>query len=188
MKTDMRIVKTKEALHEALLTLLDEKSLETISITELCRTARVNRGTFYLHYGRVEDVFEEYFREITADLAVSYQEPYRHVAVLKTSELDPDTIRIFHHVKKYERFYRIVFSKNVPLQYYYLLFEEVKGLLLTDPEAEVRVGIDAGLFSAYQANAIIGMLLHWCQHDFSYTVDELNRQLVRIVSAGTTGQ
>lgn len=92
---DLRIVKTKEALHNTLLELLNEKALEDISISEICRKAKINRGTFYLHYNQIEDLFEEYFKEITADLARSYQEPYRHVSVLKTSELEPSTIRIF---------------------------------------------------------------------------------------------
>lgn len=182
MRTDLRIVKTKEALHNALLDILDEKSLDAISITEICRRAKVNRGTFYLHYTKVEDLFEEYFKEITADLARSYQEPYRHVSVLKTSELNPDTIRIFHHIEKYKHFYRIVFSKKVPLMYYYLLFEEIKRLLFQDEEAFVKEGIDHELFCDYQANAIIGIIIGWYQKDFSYSADYLNRQLVQFVN------
>src|SRR3954453_23732446 len=99
-RTDLRIVKTKIALHNALLDLLKEQALEDISISEICRKATINRGTFYLHYNQIEDLFEEYFKEITQDLASSYQEPYRHVSVLKTSELEPSTIRIFHHIEK----------------------------------------------------------------------------------------
>lgn len=182
MRTDLRVVKTKEALHNALLELLDMKSLNAISISEICRRAKVNRGTFYLHYTQVEDLFEEYFKEITADLSRSYQEPYRHVSVLKTSELNPDTIRIFHHIEKYKRFYRIVFSKKVPLMYYYLLFEEIKRLLLQDKEALLREEVNEQLYCAYQANAIIGIIIEWYQKDFSYSVEYLNRQLVQFIN------
>ena len=62
--TDLRIIKTKQALHDALLTLLSQKPLEQISIAEICREAKVNRGTFYLHYEQKEGLFEEYFQEI----------------------------------------------------------------------------------------------------------------------------
>lgn len=61
MKPDLRVIKTKRALHEALVELLKNRRLEQVTISELCRVANVNRGTFYLHYARVEDVFEEYF-------------------------------------------------------------------------------------------------------------------------------
>ncbi|MDF2065479.1 TetR/AcrR family transcriptional regulator [Bacillus sp. Cr_A10] len=179
---DIRIVKTKESLHEALLELLKEKSLETLSISEICRKAKINRGTFYLHYGRVEDLFEEYFQEIMEDLASSYEEPYRHVLVLKTSSLDPSTIRIFHHIEKYKPFYKIVFSKNAPLTYYYLLFEKINSLLHTDKAVKLEEGINMNLNSAYQANAIIGIIIEWYKGDFEHSASYLNEQLVKILN------
>ena len=183
MKTDLRIVKTKDALHAALIRLLETKPLEKITITELCQKAKINRGTFYLHYQEIGDVFEEYFREITADLAKSYEEPYRHVSVLKTSELDPSTLRIFHHVKTYQPFYEIVLSKRVPLQYYYLFYEEVNRLFLNDHHAAQWEfpDIQRELYCAYQANAIIGMILYWHQHEFRASAQEMNEQLVAIL-------
>ncbi|PFN20341.1 TetR/AcrR family transcriptional regulator [Bacillus cereus] len=187
MRTDMRILKTKEALHNALLELLNEKTLEVISISEICRKAKINRGTFYLHYKQVEDLFEEYFKEITADLSRSYQEPYRYVSVLKTSKLDPSTIRIFHHIEKYKSFYRIVFSKKVPLMYYYLFFEEIKHLLLQDKEALLKDGVNHSLYCSYQANAIIGIIIEWYQNDFSYSTSYLNDQLVQFLNMRVDG-
>lgn len=183
MKTDLRVLKTKDALHAGLVALLETKPLEKITITELCQQAKINRGTFYLHYQEINDVFEEYFREITADLAKSYEEPYRHVSVLKTSELDPSTIRIFHHIKNYQSFYTIVFSKRVPLLYYYLLFDEVRRLFLNDHATSWnQPEIQRDLYCAYQANAIIGMILHWYQHGFKASAQEMNEQLVKIIN------
>lgn len=46
MSTDLRIQKTKEALHRALLELLKGKTLEVITVSEICRKAKVSRGTF----------------------------------------------------------------------------------------------------------------------------------------------
>lgn len=183
MKTDLRVLKTKDALHAGLVALLETKPLEKITITELCQQAKINRGTFYLHYQEINDVFEEYFREIIADLAKSYEEPYRHVSVLKTSELDPSTIRIFHHIKNYESFYTIVLSKRVPLLYYYLLFDEVRTLFLNDHATSWnQPEIQRDLYCAYQANAIIGMILHWYQHGFEASAQEMNEQLVKIIN------
>lgn len=47
---DKRIRKSKEALGQALLALLQETPLDHIRITELCRRAGVSRITFYAHY------------------------------------------------------------------------------------------------------------------------------------------
>lgn len=182
MPTDLRVVKTKEALHKALLSLLKSKPLETISISEICRKAKINRGTFYLHYSQIGDLFEAYFKEIMDDLANCYEEPYRHVVKLNTRELDPNTIRIFHHIEKYKPFYRIVFSKNVPMTYYYLLFEEIKTLFSKDSAKNIGNDIDANFYASYQANAILGMVIEWASEDFKKPVSYLNDQLVKLVN------
>lgn len=180
---DLRVVKTKQALHNALMTLLSEKPLENISITEICRVANVNRGTFYLHYEQKEGLFEEYFQEIMEDLYNSYEEPYRAVATLDKNQLDPNTIRIFHHIERFKMFYRIVFSKNVPLTYYYMLFDGIYSLLKRDITAQHKLQDEIAIdyYSAYQANAIIGLIIQWYRHDFADSVSTLNKQLAAIL-------
>ncbi|RNF39898.1 TetR/AcrR family transcriptional regulator [Planococcus salinus] len=179
---DLRVIKTKEALHEALLNMLKEKPLHSITVTAICREAKVNRGTFYMHYGKVEDLFEEYFKEIMKDLTDSYMEPYKHVQTLQSNELDPSTIRIFHHVEKYKKFYRIVFSKYVPMSYYYLLFDQINRLLNQDIKRQEDNGIDKDMLSAYQANAILGMVIEWHRQDFHQSATDMNELLVKILN------
>lgn len=185
-KIDLRVVKTKEVLHASLLSLLKEKSLHTISVTEVCRGAKINRGTFYLHYGKVEDLFEEYFKEIMTDLTDSYLEPYKHVQILQTRQLDPSTIRIFHHIEKYKEFYRIVFSKYVPISYYYLLFDLVNDLMKEDLGRRGDGEVDWNLVSAYQSNAVLGMAIEWHRKDFQQTADEMSQILVKILNSNHT--
>lgn len=49
-KIDRRVRYTKKAIRESFLDLLEEKPLEKISVTEICKNADINRGTFYSHY------------------------------------------------------------------------------------------------------------------------------------------
>lgn len=49
--------RTKRDIKRALLELLDKKSLDAITMSELAREARVSRSTLYQHYGNVHDVF-----------------------------------------------------------------------------------------------------------------------------------
>lgn len=183
---DLRVVKTKQALHNALMTLLSQKPLETISIAEICRVANINRGTFYLHYEQKEGLFEEYFQEIMEDLYNSYEEPYRAATTLDKNQLDPNTIRIFHHIERFKMFYRIVFSKNVPLTYYYMLFDGIYSLLKRDITAQHKLHDEIAIdyYSAYQANAIIGLIIQWYRNDFADSVSTLNKQLAAILRFG----
>lgn len=67
-KTDLRIVKTEQVINETFMEMLDEKPLEKISVTELAKRASINKGTFYLHYSDVYDLYnktlERYFEDL----------------------------------------------------------------------------------------------------------------------------
>lgn len=62
--TDRRIRKTKKLLREALTELMNEKTLENITIKDLTERADLNRGTFYLHYRDIYDLLEQSEDEI----------------------------------------------------------------------------------------------------------------------------
>ncbi len=54
---DRRKRKTKALLRQTLTRLLLEKDLKDITISELTELADINRGTFYLHYRDIYDLF-----------------------------------------------------------------------------------------------------------------------------------
>lgn len=56
---DTRVIVTKELFHRAMLSLLKNKPISRISVKELCTTAGLNRGTFYLHYETPLDILKE---------------------------------------------------------------------------------------------------------------------------------
>lgn len=49
-KVDTRVQYTRRRLRDAILEMLREKSIDKITIKEICEAAGLNRGTFYLHY------------------------------------------------------------------------------------------------------------------------------------------
>ena len=180
MKKDLRVIKTKAHLQEALLQLLKEKALDKITISELCKRANVNRGTFYLHYHDISELFGEYFEELTADLRKAYYEPYV-LTDYKIENLHADMVRIFHHVEKYKDFYKIVFDRKTPLMYYYQLFDTIRTYL--KESIAVDLGEDSEYLLSFQANAIIGFIIQWIESDFDRTPNELNEILIRKTKA-----
>ena len=75
---DKRVLRTKKALHEALLRLIQEKPVSRVTTTELCREADINRNTFYAHYSTPEDVLREvedaFLDELSDMLESTYDE------------------------------------------------------------------------------------------------------------------
>lgn len=63
-KTDRRILKTKQALYEALMRLLRTQSVEEVSVSRLCEVANVNRSSFYKYYSTPSDILRERERRL----------------------------------------------------------------------------------------------------------------------------
>jgi AcrR family transcriptional regulator len=57
---DQRVRKTRQRLRTALFELLEQQSIESITTTKLCQVAGISRRTFYIHYGNVTEIFEDY--------------------------------------------------------------------------------------------------------------------------------
>ena len=60
-------------MDEALITLLEKKDFEYITIKEICDVAGVNRSTFYLHYENTSDLLKETSRYIIDKHFAYYQ-------------------------------------------------------------------------------------------------------------------
>lgn len=62
-KTDLRVIKTKRAIDHALLELLQKKSIDKVTVAELSKKAEINKGTFYLHYTDIYDLYQNALKE-----------------------------------------------------------------------------------------------------------------------------
>lgn len=63
-----RKTSSKNDIKKAFATLLNEKGLEKITVSDITRAADVNRGTFYSHYTDKYDLLNEIEDEILSDL------------------------------------------------------------------------------------------------------------------------
>src|ERR1044071_10392792 len=72
-KTDARIRRTRDALGDALVALMQEKPFETITVQDVLDRAHVSRSTFYSHYSDKDDLLmsdaEEFFESISMSLS-----------------------------------------------------------------------------------------------------------------------
>jgi len=67
--TDRRTRYTRKAIKDAYIELLTELPSSKITVTEVCRRADINRGTFYLHYEALPDVMEDMENEVFEEIA-----------------------------------------------------------------------------------------------------------------------
>jgi AcrR family transcriptional regulator len=72
-KTDARVRRTRDALGDALVALMQEKPFDTITVQDVLDRANVSRSTFYMHYSDKDDLLmsdaEEFFEAISMALS-----------------------------------------------------------------------------------------------------------------------
>ena len=68
---DRRIEKTKLAIKNAFMELRSKKSLEKITVKELCELAYINKSTFYSHYDDIYALSNAFEKIVQMSIASS---------------------------------------------------------------------------------------------------------------------
>lgn len=74
-KLDLRVAKTRRSIKEAFSSLILTKPVNRITVTELTERAEISKGTFYLHYLDIYDLYNKLVGEIADKIAMSF-DPY----------------------------------------------------------------------------------------------------------------
>lgn len=75
MCLDIRVVKTKSHIYDAFVKLREKKPIEKISVTELCKSAGINKSTFYDHYRDIYDLSDKIETQIVEEIVSSIDNP-----------------------------------------------------------------------------------------------------------------
>lgn len=68
IKNNRRVQYTRDQLKTALITLLQKQPLSELTVTAICQTANVNRGTFYAHYDNPAALFAAIEQDLAAQV------------------------------------------------------------------------------------------------------------------------
>ncbi|PLR80581.1 TetR/AcrR family transcriptional regulator [Bacillus canaveralius] len=179
---DRRIKKTKAALKVSIITLMQRKDFEDISITDIVQLADLNRGTFYKHYQYKEELLEEVIDDVITDLIASYREPYQNSETFEVRNLTSSAIKIFEHVANYSSFYTLIVQSNTLSGFQNRICNELRNLALQDLEdCQPNSKINRELRGSYQAYAVFGMIIEWINDGFKYSSNYMAEQLLEII-------
>lgn len=67
-KEDLRVRKTKKALFDSIICLLETKKFESVRVSDICNNAMVNRSTFYDHFTDKYDLLNSLLKEMENEL------------------------------------------------------------------------------------------------------------------------
>lgn len=107
---DRRARRTRAALANALMGLLREKPISSITVKEITERADVNRATFYAHYHDVYDMVTQIRTEATSLLDTTIAQ---HANEIKQGEFEPMLLEVFTYIEENQDLFFAFFEGNV---------------------------------------------------------------------------
>lgn len=191
-KEDRRIVKTRRALREALLDLIEEKGLDRVTVKELCERADLNRGTFYLHYRDVYDLLEQYTDDVLASFqdivaTIDARDMLRYEA---EGEPYPGFVRTLEYIRDHARFFRLMMGPNGDAVFVNRLNAKLHRRMsgrLRELGVQPPAGVPWDYLAAFLARAHLGVIQHWVEIGTVESPRDLALFITRIYTQGVTG-
>ncbi|MDE7405339.1 MAG: TetR/AcrR family transcriptional regulator [Clostridiales bacterium] len=118
-RSESKFENTASKMRRAFLTLLESKEFADISIMDICKTADVNRSTFYAHYDNTYDLLKEAFESMIANFQseCDFDNPVDLSDMRNLSKEDLNLaspkylLPYLKYIQKHKRLYRI-YSDN----------------------------------------------------------------------------
>ncbi|HCY67600.1 MAG TPA: TetR/AcrR family transcriptional regulator [Firmicutes bacterium] len=103
-KNKSKYFNTALFMNEALLSLLEKKDFEYITVKELCNKAGVNRSTFYLHYETMNDLLNETINMIEKKFYSSFNKDLKIDDLIKKDDKKDLILVTSEYLKPYLHF------------------------------------------------------------------------------------
>ncbi|GAJ27030.1 transcriptional regulator [Liquorilactobacillus sucicola DSM 21376 = JCM 15457] len=170
-RNNRRTLYTKKVIRESFLELLRYKELETITVTDICRSADINRGTFYRYYRNPLDLMQHLQDEL-----------YRRSMYLIKQRFKGDSCEmlgtIFEVLKSTDpEIVKVIIDKQKGYTFLEEIFDGAKEA--TRPFLMQRINwltdVQFDYFYAYITNGAIGVISQWIRSGMSHDTDKIEK-------------
>ena len=175
VKKDRRIQYTKKVLRESLFTLLKEKELSQITITELCKTADVNRNSFYRHYNIPLDILLELEEEVFEKLSV---------VLHKSNNMDEVILLSCQLLENDKEMSKIIFTKGDGSGILSRTLSSIRNNFPVKDQIELTPETKQFVEMAYQfgEKGSIAVIKNWVESDFLYPAESVAQMISYLVN------
>lgn len=190
---DLRVIRTKNSIRNALVELIEEKGFETITVKDITTKAKINRGTFYAHYQDKFDLMTKCQEEIMQGMSdIAKQNIPDVIAELGTdSPLNkPFTVfvSIFEYLNVNSEFMKAALGPKGDLSFQTKIKDfMLKTLFENDQNAlikEENLLVPGHFLISYIASAHIGVIQQWLDSERKESPQEMARILSTITVNG----
>ncbi|MDR7240537.1 TetR/AcrR family transcriptional regulator [Neobacillus drentensis] len=191
--TDLRVIRTKESIRDALVELIDEKGFEAITVKDITTRAKINRGTFYAHYQDKYDLMTKFEEEIMFEMSrIAKQNFPGVIAALGTNSptLAPFSLAVslFEYLNENNGFMKAVLGPKGDLSFQTRLKDFMwKTIYGNDVNAiikEENLLVPGQYLVSYIASAHIGVIQQWLNSGMKESPQEMARIISTITVNG----
>lgn len=166
MASDRRTRYTKAAIRDALFTLLKEKPLSKVTVTDICKLADINRSTFYSYYEDVNALMTQIQNDVFQDVLITITNENWFDDLLNLVDKNKDLFQVLIGPHGDTDFIR---------QLLYLGYDNsIRFWAKTYPNATPT---EMDYAFAYISNGVIGILENWIFGGYKESLDEVGRIL-----------
>jgi AcrR family transcriptional regulator len=180
-KEDLRIVRTKKSLTEALFKLLVESDFSSISVIDICEAANVHRATFYKHFKDKDDFLKFFIYDMVSrfklkDDCTAEQFIDCYMAMLED---------VLTYLNEKRNMFNLLFEKAPNTLILDKLYAEIQKMVIHRIENNIKNGmvyiIPEQIISAYFTGAFISLLKWWVTNDNPYTKNQMKAYMCMLV-------
>lgn len=178
-KTDLRIIKTRKAIKEAFLALIDSKGYDRMTIQDIADEAMINRNTFYLHYVDKIDLMEKLCQDSIDQLNVCIHLETKDIDEMNVELFTTILTETFHVIESDLVFFKAMLSENGYPNFANHLKESLKNLMLTGLE-KTTFNSKSIVALEYMISGLLGVICMWITDSQKLEVREIVDQLSEI--------
>ncbi|PLT32802.1 TetR/AcrR family transcriptional regulator [Bacillus sp. V5-8f] len=191
--TDLRVIRTKESIRDALVELIEEKGFDTITVKDITTRAKINRGTFYAHYQDKYDLMTQCEDEIMFEMSRIAKQNFPNVAAeieTNSSTLAPFSlaVSIFEYLNENSGFMKAVLGAKGDLSFQTRLKDFMwKTIIGNDVNGMIKqenLLVPGQYLISYIASAHIGVIQQWLNSGMKESSQEMARILSTITVNG----
>ena len=164
--SDRRVVRTRDALRIALITLLEERGWDDINIQDLCELANVGRSTFYLHFQNKEELLVGGFDDLRVWLRA------QSISVKTTADAMPFVRGLIEHAYEQRNLFRCIIGRRSG-HVVQKRFREMVCKLVEEEVLPPHAGWKQKAGARYIAGALVELLAWWVDSGKGHTADEI---------------
>ena len=168
--------------------MLEKNTFDSITVRDVAKTAKINRGTFYLHFVDKFDLLDQIEQQLFEDLG-------NHIDELQSSYLSPNTFEkgqeqlattLFSSIKMHSPLLKTFLSNHgragFHLRFRATFSEKVRINLESNKNFNANLKAPMDYFLSFITSAFLGLIEQWVQNGLDKTPEEMTVLYIDIIS------